>query len=147
MPESCENVMTRNVQTCHETDPVSRAAQLMRECNIGMIPVVDSMQKLAGVVTDRDLTVRVIAENMAGNTPLKDVLTRAPLLTVHPQDTLECAEQKMMEAGKGRILVTDKEDRVVGVISRSEIARAEPASRAGEVLGSLTRSHRSGAVH
>lgn len=139
----CEEVMTRNVRTCKESDPASRAAQLMRENNIGLIPIVDASGRAKGVVTDRDLTLRLIADNKSSDTPLKEIMSKEPLLAVSPSDKLSEAEEKMMQSGKGRVLVTDSNGRVVGVISRSEIAHAEDPARAGEVLGSLTRSHRS----
>lgn len=141
----CEEVMTRNVQTCKETDPASRAALLMRENNIGLIPIVDASGRAKGVVTDRDLALRLIADKKSADTPLKDIMSKEPLLAVSPSDKLTAAEEKMMQSGKGRVLVTDSNGRVVGVISRSEIAHVEDPARTGEVLGSLTRSHRSGA--
>lgn len=142
MQETCEKVMSRNVSTCIETDTVEHAAKIMRERNIGVIPVVDSGQHLKGVVTDRDLTLRVLADRKPGNTPLKSVMTRGSLVTVSAFDPLMEAEEKMMQAQTGRAIVTDDSGRVLGVISRSEIARTEPKERAGEVLGSLTRGHR-----
>jgi len=138
----CEEVMSRNVQTCKESDPASRAAQLMRDNNIGLIPIVDAGGRAKGVVTDRDLALRLIADRKNADTPLKEIMSKEPLLAVSPSDKLSEAEEKMMQSGKGRVLVTDSNGRVVGVISRSEIARNEDAARAGEVLGSLTRSHR-----
>lgn len=137
----CEEVMSRNVRTCKESDPASRAAQLMRENNIGLIPIVDAGGRAKGVVTDRDLTLRLLADNKSADTPLKEIMSKEPLVAVAPSDKLSAAEEKMMQSGKGRVLVTDSNGRVVGVISRSEIAHNEEPARAGEVLGSLTRSH------
>jgi CBS domain-containing protein len=141
MNETCESVMSRNVSACSESDTVADAAQLMRERNIGMIPVIDINHQLKGVVTDRDLTLRVLAENKNAKTKLQDVMTSGNLVTVSPKDSLRTAEEKMIQHQTGRALVTDEHGRVVGVISRSEIARAEPPERAGHVLSSLTQGH------
>ncbi|MCB9896178.1 MAG: CBS domain-containing protein [Planctomycetes bacterium] len=82
MKELCEEVMSRNVETCRESDPVVRAARIMRERNIGFLPVLDASSRLLGAITDRDLTLRVLAENKNPDTPVRDVLVREQLLTV-----------------------------------------------------------------
>lgn len=147
MQRTCESVMSRNVQFCTENDQVSHAARLMRSRNIGLIPVVDAHQRVRGVVTDRDLALRVLAENKPANTQLKSVMSDGPLVTVSPEDSLLSAEEKMIKSGTGRILVTTSEGRLLGIISRSEIARSESRARAGEVLSKLTRGHRSSLAH
>jgi CBS domain-containing protein len=143
MSEHNETAMTKECFTCNETDTAEQAAKLMSQHNIGFIPVVDSQRHVKGVVTDRDLTLRVIGARKNGETQLKSIMSTNPLLTVRPEDTLESTEQRMIEHHAGRALVTDREGRLLGVISRSNIANHESKTRTGEVLGALTRGHRS----
>lgn len=142
MSENSGSAMTRECYTCTESQTVQQAAQLMSQHNVGFIPVVDSQQHVKGVVTDRDLTLRVLSQGKGGDTPIKSVMSTNPLVTVRPEDSLGTAEERMIKHGAGRALVTDQQGRLMGVISRSNIASHESAQRTGEVLGSLTRGHR-----
>lgn len=146
MQRTCESVMTRQVHTCTETDTARHAAQLMRKHNVGLIPVINSEHKLVGVVTDRDLALRVLAANRGGNALLKDVMSTSPLVTARPEEALHLAEEKMLRYGTSRAIVTDGEGKVQGIISRAEIARAEGTARTAEVLGTLSHGLRAGAA-
>jgi CBS domain-containing protein len=146
MKELCETVMSKNIQTCRESDPVSRVAVIMRENNVGLIPVTDAGYHVTGVVTDRDLAVRVLAHNKDGDMPVGSVMSKGTLVTVLPGDTLQTAEERMIKAGVGRALVLDPHGKLLGVISRSEVAGHESEERTGKVLGALTRGSKSKAA-
>jgi CBS domain-containing protein len=95
-------------------------------------------------VTDRDLTVRVLAEcgrpsdaPLHASTPLRYVMTPGPV-TCAPDDDLERAEELMRRYHKARIICVDAERHPVGVISLSDIARRDPAARVGELLRDIT---------
>jgi CBS domain-containing protein len=145
MSENSESAMTRECFTCTESETVQQAAQLMSQHNVGFIPVVDSQRHVKGVVTDRDLTLRVLSKGKGGDTLLKSVMSTNPLVTVRPEDSLQTAEERMIKNGSGRALVTDQQGRLMGVISRSNIASHESTQRTGEVLGALTRGRRQSA--
>ena len=142
MKERCDTVMSKNVQTCSETDSAESAARLMRDRNVGLVPIVDSSQKVCGVITDRDLAVRVLADGRNGDTPLKDIMSSGNLVTVHADQPLGDAEERMMKAGTSRALVLDRDDRVIGVISESDISFRENPKRTGEVISELKRNQR-----
>jgi CBS domain-containing protein len=142
MSERNESVMTRKCHTCTETETAQQAAQLMSKHNIGFIPILDNKKHVKGVITDRDLALRVVSEGKQGSTPLKSIMSTDPLVSVRPDETLEATEQRMMERGIGRALVTDKDGTLLGVITRSNIASHENSQRTGAVLGALTRGHR-----
>ena len=146
MEELCETVMSKNIQTCRETDSVSRVAVIMRESNVGLVPVTNAGYHVTGVATDRDLTVRVLAHNKDGDTPIGSVMSKGAMVTVKPGDTLQTAEERMIKAGVGRALVTDPHGKLLGIISRSEIASNESEERTGHVLGALTRGSRAKAA-
>ncbi len=132
------NVMKKTVVTCREKDSLKHCADLMREWKIGMLPVVDGKQQLIGIVTDRDLVIRGMAENRPLSTDAKDVMTKR-LITCREEDELWFAEERMAAERKSRIVVVDDSRHVVGVISLSDIPLTEEGARAGELLQQVAR--------
>jgi CBS domain-containing protein len=129
--------MKRAVSRCHEADTVTECARMMREQNIGFVPVVDADEQVVGVVTDRDLALRVLAEGKAGPTLVSEVMTR-DVRVCHPEDRIQAAERRMAETRKSRLVVVDESGRCLGVISLSDVAQVESRRRAGGVLQAIT---------
>jgi CBS domain-containing protein len=132
-----EEIMTRGVLCVDPKDPVQLAARRMRDENIGFLPVCDSTMKVLGAITDRDIAIRVVAEGLPPGTAVGDVMTREVVAT-HPDDDLGRAEQLMAEHHKSRMMVTDDQGRLVGVISFSDIAQIEDPSRACQTIKRIT---------
>ena len=133
----CRDVMKTDVARCLETLSVQSCAEMMRENGIGFVPVVDLDQQVVGVVTDRDLAMRVVANDLPVNTPVGYVMSR-DVRVCRPDDDLRDAERKMSSARKSRLVVADEEGHCVGVISLSDVAQAD-GRRAGGVLRAVTR--------
>jgi CBS domain-containing protein len=133
----CSEVMKKDVARCAETLSVQACARMMRDNNVGFLPVVDEEDQVVGIVTDRDLAVRVLAEGILETTPVGTVMTR-DVRVCHPDDELTAAEWKMAATRKSRLVVIDEEGRCVGVISLSDVAQADSRSRAGTVLREVT---------
>ncbi len=140
----CRDVMKPNVFSGRDGDAVYACAQLMRDRGIGFVPVLDAEGRPIGIVTDRDLATRVLAERRPGDTPLYVIMTR-DVLTCRPEDDLRVAEEIMTTARKSRILVVDAAGKCVGVVSLSDVAQADRA-RAGAVLRAVA-SRESGHEH
>ena len=134
----CRDVMKSEVARCTETLSVRECARMMRDKNIGFLPVVDAGEQVVGVVTDRDLALRVLAEDLPAATPVNRIMTR-DVRICGPDDDLETAEWKMASTLKSRLVVADEGGRCVGVISLSDVAQAESRDRAGGVLRAVTR--------
>ena len=131
----CREVMLPLVFKCAETATVTECAQRMRDEQIGFLPVVDGKGRMVGCVTDRDLAVRVLAEQRPATTPVCAVMSTGPFVTCLPDEPLSTIERRMAEARKSRALVLDAGGEVVGVISLSDICVAESSpARAGELL-------------
>jgi CBS domain-containing protein len=101
------------------------------------MPVIDDADQVVGVLTDRDLTVRVLAEALSPQTPVEDVMT-VDVISCRPDDDLTWAEELMRANQKARLVVIDEGGRAAGVISVADIAQYEDACRAGEVVGDIT---------
>lgn len=135
----CSELMRSDVYTCRPEDRIERCARIMRNQEIGFLPVVDAERRLVGVLTDRDLVVRGIADSLAPTTPVGELMTTSPLVTCGPDDDLTVAEERMAAARKSRIVVIDADRRVLGVISLSDVGQAAEAVLSGRVLREVTR--------
>ena len=134
----CRDVMRKNVFVCHATDTVAGCARIMRDSNVGFLPVVDGQGLVNGVVTDRDLAVRVLAETLSMGMPVSTIMTR-DVRVCRAADPLRTAERRMAEVKRSRLVVVDDEGRCVGVISLSDIAQADTRAHAGHVLYEVTQ--------
>ncbi len=119
----CKEVMTKNPISAPISGSAQQAAQLMKQENIGILPVVDEKtQRLMGVVTDRDLCLGVIAGGMnAGEAKLSDLMSKSPF-TCNPEDDIQKVEQQMKQHHIGRIPVVDQNGACIGIISQADIA-------------------------
>jgi CBS domain-containing protein len=133
----CEELMTTEVRVLGPARAVRDAARVMRDFNIGFVPICDDSQSLVGVLTDRDVTVRVVAEDRPVDTAVEEVMTEE-VVTCRPEDDLARAEELMRVNQKARLVCVDEAGRVAGVISYADIAQYEDERRAGELLGDIT---------
>ena len=127
-------VMTRAVRTLSPSDTVVRAAQLMDELNVGVIPVCDG-NKLLGVVTDRDIVVRGVAHSLDGKTKLSEVMSGHVRCATEDQQIDEVLGT-MAQAQIRRMPVVDAKQRLVGIVTIGDIA-AKDRNEDAEVAESL----------
>lgn len=130
----CADLMKRKVEAVREEDNVDRAAQLMALANVGFLPVCDSQRKVVGTITDRDIVVRLVAQGSPWPAARVASLMSRDLVTCRPDDEVTLAEQLMAQRQVSRVVITDGEGRLEGVISLSDIAEREPARRAARTL-------------
>lgn len=126
--------------TCHTSDAALECARLMRRENIGFVPVLDDHEELVGVVTDRDLALRLVAADLPLETPVGHVMSADDLLCVFADDTLRTLEERMALEHRSRAVVVDHDGNLLGVVSLADVVRAEPsAGLAARLLKELTR--------
>lgn len=128
-------LMTRGVRTLMPADTVTSAARAMDELNVGVIPVCDG-EKLVGMVTDRDIVVRGVAQELdAKTTVLADVMS-TNVRTAREDEDVDEVLSEMAESQIRRLPVVDGQDRLVGIISLGDIAAKDPDEDA-DVAASL----------
>jgi CBS domain-containing protein len=128
-------VMTRGVRSMAPGDSVVEAARAMDELNVGVIPVCEG-EKLVGMVTDRDIVVRGVAQQgELRNMKLADVMS-AHVRCAHEGDDVDRVLGEMAEAQIRRMPVVDGEQRLVGIVSLGDIAAKNPDDQ-GDVAMSL----------
>lgn len=135
-PEKCRDIMTKDPVFCQESDTVSIAAKLMLKHNIGALPVVGTLaeRKLVGMVTDRDLAMKVVAPARdAEKTSVYDVMSR-PVVTCSPDDDYQKALDLMEQHQIKRIVAVDRNEHVVGMISEADVALRIPDEKKIEEL-------------
>ena len=118
---SCQDVMTKNPATCSSESPVVEAARLMEREGVGAIPVCEN-GRLEGIVTDRDIAVRVVAGGKdPRQTRISEVMTRDPEC-VKADEPVDRALEVMESRQVRRIPVIDGGGRLVGIIAQADIA-------------------------
>ncbi|MHB1190880.1 MAG: CBS domain-containing protein [Armatimonadota bacterium] len=114
-------VMTQNVMTCRETDTLESVAAMMKELNVGDIPVVNENENLVGIITDRDIAVRAVAIGAnPSEAQVGDFMTPSPV-SVSPDTNVEDAADLMADVQVRRLPVVE-DNRVVGVVSLGDLA-------------------------
>lgn len=131
-----QDVMTRNPRTVTPDAAAREAARIMQEEDVGVVPVVegDRSRRLVGVVTDRDIAIRVVAEGRTADARVRDVMTNT-LHTRQPDDDLDDAMDTMASEQVRRIPIVDDRGELVGIVSQADIVRkAHDESKAEETV-------------
>lgn len=115
-----QEVMSADVRSIGPFTSIQEAARLMAARNVGILPVLDSQGHLQGVVTDRDITVRSLANGLWPHSTIDRVMTLHPE-TIDKEADLERALEKMHQAQIGRLIVTDGYGHVVGILSLGDV--------------------------
>jgi len=133
--------MTQNPVSAMPEDTVASVARLMKENDIGPIPIVENQKskKLVGIVTDRDLALKVIAEGRdPQTTPVKQVMSIS-VITCHDDDDIESALNAMSAQQIRRIPVVDNNNMLLGIIAQADIAtRMDEPEKTGEVVKDIS---------
>ena len=122
--KKCNEVMTKKPVCCLPDDFVSEAAELMKKEQVGSIPIIEDEQtrKLVGIVTDRDLTIRIVAEGLdAKSTKVETIMTRN-VVTCSAEDDLQKAVDTMSKHQLRRIPVVDEDNKILGIIAQADVA-------------------------
>jgi CBS domain-containing protein len=122
-------IMTPNPECVTRDDTISRAAEIMRELDVGFVPVVDrASMRLEGVITDRDITIRHVADRHPDSCTVGDHMTSSGIRTVTPEDDVKDVMEAMKQDQVRRIPVVDGQ-RLVGVIAQADIATERVGDR------------------
>ena len=116
-------LMTANPECVTAEDTLQRAAQIMRDSDVGAVPVVESREsmRLTGLITDRDIAIRHVAEGHKAEDQVRAHMTSGKLRTVGPDDSADDVLNAMREGQVRRIPVVEG-DRLVGIIAQADVA-------------------------
>lgn len=142
--KKCNEVMTKNPVCCLPSDSVAKAAELMKSGNIGSIPVIENeqTQKLVGIVTDRDLALKIIADGRDAKSTKVELVMTHKVITCHADDDLQKALDAMAEQQLRRIPVVDHDNRIVGIIAQADVAtRAGQPEKTAEMVKEISQAN------
>ncbi|MGA9580951.1 MAG: CBS domain-containing protein [Allosphingosinicella sp.] len=129
--------MTRDIEIVAPDQPIREAAQFMLRADSGIMPVSEG-DKLVGLVTDRDIAVRAVAEGRGPDTPVSEIMS-GDVLFCFEDEEVEAVAIKMGDAQVRRMPVLSRDDdRLVGIVSLGDISRSEQSEAASVALDGIT---------
>jgi CBS domain-containing protein len=139
---SCNDVMTKDPVCCRASDPIELAAKIMRDSDVGSVPVVDDIvsKHLVGIITDRDIVVKILADgkSTAGMT-IERVMSQNPV-TCRPEDDIQNAMDRMSQHRVRRMPVIDSQGRLQGIIAQADLlTRVDRPEKTEKVLEKISQ--------
>jgi CBS domain-containing protein len=137
--QTIREIMSSNPRTIQPSTPIFEAARIMRDDDIGSLPITDGDQ-LVGTITDRDITIRATAEGRdPQNTTVQEIASR-DLVTIDPQQGLDEALRLMAQHQVRRLPVVEEDGRLVGVVAQADVARHGDDRQTGQVVEQISQS-------
>lgn len=135
--------MTANPSCCVPGDSVAVAAQIMKREDVGPVMVVSdhTEKRLVGIVTDRDLAIKVVAEGRDGHSTRLDEVMSANPITCNENDNVSDAMQMMADYQVRRIPIVDENHRLVGVIAQADVARVRDEEEVGDMVEEISQPY------
>lgn len=138
MGKTVRDAMTPSVRTPSPSQSLAEAAQLMKSDDVGSIPIVEE-GRLVGIVTDRDIAIRAVAEGIDPSAvTIADVASR-DLVTVEPDQDLDEALALMARHQVRRLPVVEEDGRLVGILAQADVALEAKEKKAGELLEQISQ--------
>jgi CBS domain-containing protein len=129
--------MTRHVRVASPDDTIQQVACVMAEADAGVLPVGEN-DRLVGMVTDRDIAVRGVAQGKGLDTPVREVMTPDVQYCFEDED-LDTVARRMGEQQVRRLPVMNRDKRLVGILSLGDIVVGEGPQPAGDALAGVSR--------
>lgn len=143
--EKIRDIMTDRVECCTLLDNMFEVAVKMKNQNVGAIPIVDQ-ERLVGMITDRDIVIRGVAEKNPGSTKVEDIMS-SELITISPDASTREAAELMADHQIRRIPVVEG-DKLVGIVSLGDFAIRELTDdQAKQALSEISESNYNGVQH
>jgi CBS domain-containing protein len=139
MGKKIQEVMTANPCSIDADKPVSYAAKMMKDEDVGFAPIVEG-DKLIGTVTDRDIAMKVVAEGRDPQSTTVREIASTNLVTIDPQQDLDEALRLMASNQIRRLPVVEEDGRLVGVVAQKDVAEEGDDAKTGEVVQEISES-------
>jgi CBS domain-containing protein len=137
------DIMTANPTCCVPEDTVQKVATVLRDKDIGAVPVVldQGSRKLVGVITDRDLCCRVLANGSNAATTRIDRIFSANPVTCREGENANHCEELMQEHQIRRVMVVDGEGACIGIVAQADLALKEKPEKVSKVVAGISKRH------
>ena len=137
MAKSIRDAMTSNPRNVEPNTSVVEAARLMKSEDVGSLPVVEG-DRLVGMVTDRDIVLRVVADGKDVQSATVGEVASKDLVTVDPQQDLDEALRLMAQHQVRRLPVVEEDGRLVGILAQADVAQQGDDARTGQVVQEIS---------
>ncbi|HEX4929987.1 MAG TPA: CBS domain-containing protein [Gaiellaceae bacterium] len=137
MHQNIREAMTPSPTTIEPGTTVQEAARTMKSEDVGSLPIVED-GRLAGVVTDRDLAIRVLAEGKSADTPVGEIASK-DIVTIDPEQSLEEAARLMAEHQVRRLPVMEEDGKLVGILAQADLAQTGDDALTGDVVQQISK--------
>ena len=137
--KTAREIMTTGVECASVTDSLADAARKMRDLDVGALPICGEDNRLKGMLTDRDIVVRCIADGKDVNSVKVGDLAEGKPVTIGADDSVEEALRTMSSHGVRRLPVIDGHD-LVGMVSQADIARNLPDEKIGDLVEAISKA-------
>jgi CBS domain-containing protein len=140
-------IMSSNPVCCVPGDTAQKVAKMLRDENVGAVPVVEDQQshKLVGMITDRDLCCSVVAGGLDPKTTSIESFISAELVTCRDGDNLEKCEKAMQEHQVRRIPIVDGDGRCIGIVSQADLALKDKPEKVSKTVAEISKPESSAA--
>lgn len=129
-----KDVMTQSPSVCREEHTIYDVVRVMNREDCGVVPVVDADDHCVGIITDRDICLKLVLDHLdPEDTPVSELMT-SDVITCQQTDEIETIIERMEKEQIRRIAVTDEENHIVGIISEGDIARSEAKALVSELV-------------
>ena len=137
MHNTITEAMTANPTTVSPETTAQEAARTMKAEDVGSLPVVDG-DELVGVVTDRDIAIRLVAEGKGAETTVDEIASK-DVVCIDPQQSLEEAARLMAEHQVRRLPVCEEDGKLVGILAQADVATSGHDSLTGETVQKISQ--------
>jgi CBS domain-containing protein len=137
MRASIQDTMTSNPTRVGPTNTAAEAAKIMKAEDIGSLPIVED-DRVVGVITDRDLAIRIVAEGRDTETTVGDIASK-DVVTIDPEQTIDEAARLMAEHQIRRLPVVEEDGRLVGILAQADIAQTGQDALTGDTVQQISQ--------
>ena len=137
MHKSIQEAMTTDPKTVASSTTVQDAAKTLKSEDVGSLPIIDG-DRLVGVVTDRDIAIRVVAEGRGPETTVGEIASK-DVVTIDPQQSIEEAARLMAEHQVRRLPVVEEDGKLVGILAQADVAQSGHDTLTGETVQQISQ--------
>jgi CBS domain-containing protein len=137
--KTISEVMTCDVKLARPEHSIREAAGLMASADVGSLPVSDN-DRLVGMITDRDMVLRAVAQGLGAETPVRDVMT-TDIKYCHDDEDVASVAKNRAELGVRRLPVVNRDKRLVGIVALSNIAQSGNQQASESLLDGVAQPH------
>ena len=138
MGQRIREIMTSNPSTVEPDKTVADAARIMKQEDAGVVPVTEN-GRLTGMVTDRDIAIRVVAESKDPKSTTVREVASSDLVTIDPQQDLDEALRLMAQHQVRRLPVVEEDGRLVGIVAQADVALGGDDTKTGQVVQEISQ--------